>query len=843
MGQINKLRYTGWTFLVVLLFLSGCASYEARQVYQEAEQFTAEESYDAAVEKYEEAYSLEPASKKYKLELIASRTRAAADHLKKARELTAKGQYGEALQEYRLANQYDPSIEVISQEETELRDMLEAQKFAEEAADFYAKRNLLLAAKALDKALKMDPNNARALAIKDLIEQDKRTVSMDGIELDVASDEPITLSFKDANIKEAFGILSQLSGINFIFDEDLRSESITVLLEKASFAQAMELILQMNGLGKKVLNSKTIIIYPQSRDKAKQYEDQLIQTFYLSHIDAKKAVNLLRTMLQLRKVYVHEERNALVVRDKPEVIRLAEQILNAADRENSEVIFDLELVAVSNTDELNLGPQLSTYSVSAGFSDDGLNIVKETLKAGDSTDGLLTSLSDLKTYYTIPSATFDFAKTLSDSEILASPKIRVRNKEKAKVHIGTREPVITVTQNGDNFSDSVQYVDVGVKLDVEPNIQLDKSVETKLRLEVSQVIDEQSTERGTKYLTISTTNAETVLTLKDGVQTIIGGLFEQQDTNSKRTFPLLGDIPLLGALFTNFENSDVKREILLSITPYIIRQVQVPDVDVATIWSGGEDNLKDGPNFGAFAQPLVSEVEATKLKSAPALEPVKMSQEQAVTASPEKDALQVSPLEPEQDSQIDTPSDKALEAESGQTGPPPVSPDATGPSSDTVPTEVMETETDPGPPIVLEMPPKSPAVIRFSTPDEVNLDSEFTVAVQISDIEKLYSAPLFVRYDPPLLDLVGINEGDFLQQGGQTTVFSSSPNRTTGQVIVGYKQGAGGQGASGSGTLFNLVFKPKATGEARLEVNRINFRDPEGTRLQVVPEAVMIEVR
>ncbi len=141
---------------------------------------------------------------------------------------------------------------------------------------------------------------------------------LDGFELDVASDKPITLKFRDADIRDVFNILSKLSGINFIFDEDIRSaEESSVTLEKATFAQALELLLRMNNLEKKVLNAKTILIYPQTKEKEKKFEDQVIQTFYLSNIDAKKAVNLLRTMLQLRKIYVHEELNALVIRDTP----------------------------------------------------------------------------------------------------------------------------------------------------------------------------------------------------------------------------------------------------------------------------------------------------------------------------------------------------------------------------------------------------------------------------------------------------------------------------------------------------------------------------------------------
>ncbi|MEJ2524200.1 MAG: cohesin domain-containing protein [Desulfuromonadales bacterium] len=802
MARISKGRFIGvWCLLWLTLLIAGCASYEARQVYEQAEQLAAEENFDAAVTKYYEAAELDPSSKNYKLKLLSSRTRAANHHIQQARQLALKGQLNEALDQYRLAREFDPSIEVIRQEEQDLQDLLAARSLAEEGAGFFAQGNLLVAERAIDKALQLDPGNARALAIKDLIKSKRKTVALDGIELDVASHQPITLSFKDAKIKDIFKILSDLSGINFIFDEDIRNESISVLLEKASFAQAMELILQMNGLKKKVLNSKTIIIYPESREKAKQYEDQLIQTFYLSHIDAKKAVNMLRTMLQLRKVYVHEERNALIIRDNPEVIRLAEQILSAADRENSEVIFDLELVAVSSDSGLNLGPQLSTYSVSAGFSNDGTNIVNDAL--GSTTDGLVQSLSRLETYYTVPSATFDLAKTLSDTEVLASPKIRVRNKEKAKVHIGTREPVITVTQNGDNFSDSVQYVDIGVKLDVEPSIQLNRTVETKLKLEVSQKLDEGTTERGTKFLTISTTNAETVLTLKDGVQTIIGGLFEQQEGSNRRTVPLLGDIPILGALFTNFEDSDTKREILLSITPYIIRQVEIPELDVATIWSGGEDNLKVGPNFGAFAEPLQSEVDVTKPLAAPAVKPAALS-----LPEPAMDKAAPVPTEP--------------------ASPPAVPEGSAAPESPSV----EPTPDD-----------QTPADLSFDGPREVQQGQAFSMSVNVHDIEGLYSAPLFFSYDPGKLELISINEGDFLRQQGQATVFSSSPNRTTGEVIVGYKQAAGGAGASGSGSLFNLVFKPLTPGEARLAVNRINFRDAAGARLPVSPDTVAITVR
>jgi general secretion pathway protein D len=153
--------------------------------------------------------------------------------------------------------------------------------------------------------------------------------------------------------------------------------------------------------------------------------------------------------------------------------------------------------------------------------------------------------------------------------------------------------------------------------------------------------------------------------------------------------------------------------------------------------------------------------------------------------------------------------------------------------------------TEPGeaPPIVLPLPPKRPAQLVLAGPDSTAVGQEFTVAVEVSGIDKLYSAPLFVNYDPALLEFVDAQEGPFLGQAGQTTVFSYSPNSAVGQVVVGNKQGTGGPGAAGSGTLFNLRFRGKAAGSAKLELNRVNFRDPAGKRLAVEPAAAAIVIR
>ncbi|WP_432821062.1 secretin N-terminal domain-containing protein [Trichloromonas sp.] len=855
-------------FGLLLALLGGCAGSRA---FKEGEAYQRQGKHDQAVASFNEAVSISPKSREYRLNLVKAKSDAAWAHLEKGRTLAARHQYDEALFEFRQSQALDPSLAVAVQEIERTETLVQSEKLIDEADAFYRSRRFGNAKNNLTRALELNPGNRRALELLEKVQQGRNTV-IDGFELDVSSETPITLTFKSAKTKEVFNILSQLSGINFIFDEDMKEQSVTLALEKASFAQAMELLLRLNDLGKKVLNSKTIIIYSNTKEKNKQYEDHIIQTFYLSNIDAKKAVNLLRTMLQLRKVYVHEELNALVVRDKPEVIKLAQQILESADRGDSEVVFDLELVEVNHTDALTIGPKLSPYQASLGFAKTSdTTIVSGALSSGTTeVASLVQSLNNLQTFYTVPTVTFDLLKTQSDAEVLSNPKIRVKNKEKAKVHIGSREPVITVTINGDQTSESVQYVDVGVKLDVEPMVHLDNTVDTKLSLEVSTVSNrEKSTETGTTVLTLSTTNAQTVLSLKDGEQTIIGGLIRDDSTKGKNTIPFLGDIPLLGKLFTSHSNNKSKREILLSITPHIVKSLAMPNADVASIWSGGEDDLKAGPNFGSFAA-FRPELEEPPLAAAPALMPsAPVAAGVAAPAAAQAADLEVEEVE-DYDEVVDyvEEDDAVVELQTavnvGRDLPGPLPPsqpaDIPAPVSPAVAPlpAVPAPLSAPVPPAPVQpaerieqvtmAPPALPQVaqrarIYFSGSGLVNVNKEFVLEAMVDEVADLYSAPLFVRFDPQLLTFVRAEEGEFLRQGGQSTLFTTSVNNDKGELIVGHKQGLGGAGVTGGGKLFRLVFKGRSAGQTQVGFDRVNFRNPAGNRLVVLPMSFTLEVR
>lgn len=864
-------------FLAVLMLLaSGCTP--GTRHFEQGRQFMAEQKYDKAVEYFTLALQEDKQNNYYRLKLREARMQAARFNFEQGLRAKEAGRITEALEKFQVALAFNPTMETAAQELQRTRRMLQARTLVEDAEQFFRARKYQQAKRILNRVLEIDPSNERAQALMKKVAEAKLTV-IDGQELEIASDKPITLKFNEANLRDVFQILSQLSGINFLFDEDLEGEKVTVYLEEATFAQALELLMKMNGLDKKVLNPKTILLYAKTKDKEKQYQDQIIQTFYLSNIDAKKAVNLLRTMLQLRKIFVHEELNALVIRDTPDVVRLSQQILQAADRSDSEVVFDVELIEVSRGDDTVLGAQLSAYSVGLGLANEGGDsIVSSSLSSGSETGNLVSSASSLESFYTLPSATFDFAKTLTDTELLASPKIRVKNKEKAKVHIGAREPVITVTINGDNRSDNVQYVDIGVKLNVEPNIQLDAHVVTKLNLEVSSISDRRTLESGTSVFTITTTNAESVLSLKDGERTVIGGLIRDTKSSTTKSIPGLGDLPLVGRLFTHNSQNDQKREILLSITPHIVKNVEMPLADVATIWSGGEDELKSGPNFGSFLPDFAPELEKGNPSPVPRLteppEPVLPRPESAredeigrrkrieesgnlqdeplpedeatedVRLLPKSSQLRAQPSFEEMEKlNMNLPEEQQEEdrgaiprGEVSQTAEPPSAEPEAFASTD------AEIERVDLPPLEIAAP-ETPGRIFFSGPDLVETGQSLTLSLKVAEVDSLYSAPLYVTYDPEKLEFLRAREGDFLKQGDRPTIFTTSVSAKPGVIIVGYKQGTGGSGASGSGELFNLEMRAKKPGTTEIGLKRINFRDPGGERLQVESSSKIIEIR
>ena len=356
-------------------------------------------------------------------------------------------------------------------------------------------------------------------------------------------------------------------------------------------------------------------------------------------------------------------------------------------------------------------------------------------------------------------------------------------------------------------------------------------------LEVSTVSGRQTTNNGTQVITLTSTNANTVLTLKDGERTIIGGLIRNDMSKGRSGIVLLSDLPIIGALFTNHNNSKNKRELLLSITPHIVQNIVVPAAGVGTLWSGGEDDLKSGPVFGAFTSyeeeevvppsvftpPMESSNAAVELLSPPVIMPSQTAPPEAPVPSP-----------PNEDVPVVIPPTAAMPA---------LPPDAVEPSPPVETQEVTPAAAELVQLPTFEIPPAGDGSLLLLGPGQVSVGDEISVAITGKGLNNLFSAPLFVTFDPKIFDLVNVAEGDFLNREGKATVFSTNPVPGKGELMIGYKQGVGESGVSGDGTLFTITFRAKAPGTAQFSADRLNLRNAAGQRLKVVATPLTVEVK
>lgn len=420
-----------------------------------------------------------------------------------------------------------------------------------------------------------------------------------------ASGKPVNFEFREANVRQVFEALSHTSGINFLLDKDVRPDLRTsIFLKGASVEDAIDLILQTSQLQKKILNANTVLIYANTPEKLKEYQELMIKTFYLQNADAKVVQSTLKTLLKVNETIIDEKLNLVIMRDTPQAIRLAEKLVAAHDVAEPEVMLDVEVLEVQRSRLYDLGIQWPTQLALTPLSTGG----STTLTLND-----LRNLNSSRIGATVGKATVNAKQDVSDANLLANPRIRVRNREKAKVMVGDKIPIVTTTSTATGFvADNIQYMDVGLKVELEPDIRLQGDVVIKVGLEVSSLGTQMTTASGTVAYQIGTRNATTVLRLKDGETQILAGLLSDEERKSGVGLPGLASIPIVGRLFGNQENSLKKTEIVLSITPRLIRNLQRPDADQSEFWSGSETTLRTHPlRLQSARKPNAAEKDAT----------------------------------------------------------------------------------------------------------------------------------------------------------------------------------------------------------------------------------------
>jgi len=866
------MRYLNITISILLLaaisLLSGCSA--GTKAFNKGAEFETAGNFEDAMYSYAEAFRNDPTMNEYRLRFLKVREKAADQRFKQGIALADKGNYIEALTEFQAAHGIDPSQGRFKQKVDATMMLKDAQVAFVEGRDFEKSNKLKDAYRLYNRALELSPKNSEYQEALLRVTGMKKS-KLEGKELSLKSSKPITLKFKDAKMKDVFNILTQLSGINFIFDEGVKDTPVSIYLENASFQQAFDLLTNMNKLGKKILNETTVIVYPRTPDKIKQYEDMVLRTFHLNYMDAKKAINLIRTMIQVKKAYVNEDSNSIVVRDSADIVDVVEKILDANDMPEAEVVLDVEVIEMGDKNAQNVGLLLSNYNVQLGaFSPTNSKLMATTLTSATTTSSSTTTTTDTSAtidnllrvftmkgyggFVTVPNATYNLGKTLAKGEVLSNPKIRVKNKEKSKFNVGTRVPITTTTLNGTLSQVNVQYVDVGVKVNAEPTIQLNNEITIKLSLEVSSILTKEKIGDAsslTTVVTIGTRNVETVLTLKDGETSIIGGLIQNTSNNDKTKIFLLGDIPLIGPLLSNSNTSKDKTELLLAITPRLVRGVSVPAPGLASFISGKEDDPSLVRPMASFDLEAVFDA-ATKPKAQP----------KAADKKPAVPAAKAAPASP-----ATTPAAATKPAVQPATAPAatPAVPGAKTefPAPATSPAAAKTTDGAVPAPVQTPAPAAAPAVsapatvpatapaaapaqralLQIAAPSSSTIGQQFGVDIKVTGVTDLANASLVLTYDPIFVEFVSMAEGPFLKKDGKPTTFSSKADTAGGAVSVSLSRVSGSGGVSGGGVMATAMFRAKNQGPASFAFRNVAFSTANGASQNILPFSTAVDVR
>ena len=414
-----------------------------------------------------------------------------------------------------------------------------------------------------------------------------------------------------------------------------------------------------------MLSENTILIYPNTANKLKEYQELLVRSFYLANADVKQTANLIKTIAKSTDIHIDEKLNMLVIRDTPEVIKLVEKLIASQDMAEPEVMLEVEVLEVSRNKLQELGmrypEQLSVSATGASASAKPGNLSVDEWKNLNS--------SSIRISVTNPTFILNLRKVDTDTNLLANPRVRVRNREKAKIHIGERVPVITTTSTANvGVSDSVTYLDVGLKLDIVPNIYLEDEVAMKVGLEVSNILETVVTPTGTQTYRLGTRNTETTLRLKNGETQVLAGLIQDDERKTANKVPGLGNLPLIGRLFSSNTDNRTKTEIVLLITPRVLRNIVQPEMDIAEFSSGTADAVGKLPisfnaiNAGnAAGQPVINNLGVPRNLNPLADNPA--ATQQILMPNLPKKASPVAPLVPATSPTAPTPS---LTPETGQ---------------------------------------------------------------------------------------------------------------------------------------------------------------------------------
>ncbi|HUM79929.1 MAG TPA: cohesin domain-containing protein [Candidatus Saccharicenans sp.] len=537
-------RKLHWFFLGFLVInILGCATFS--QSYKFGYQAEINKNYDEAIKYYEQAMLENPKESVYRLALFRTKAIASLDAAEKARRLAAEGRKEEALNQYKKALFYDPTNRMI---------LAEYQALA---------------------------------GVKPAVEEKPKEVVIEAPVKLKYPPEKLKLKFTDASLRAIFQALGKFSGINFLFDEQFRDLPVSIDLTDLTVEQAINSLCLTGRAFYRVIDERTAIIIPDNPQKRNQYEVNAIKTIYLSNINAQDVQNqlasILRTQYKSPSIIVDKTRNSLTIRDTATVVALAEKLLQSWDKPKGEVIIDLEIMEVSRTRLQTIGTQFSQNYGSIRYTG-GLTEFP--------TDGWLPlegfDLSKSENFQiTLPSVLLQFIETDSDTKIIAQPRLRGVDSEEIKYLVGQQVPIPSTTFTpiaAGGISQqpivSYQYQDVGIEVNIKPRLHQENEVSLEMEVKITAI-------GGTGIADIpiiSTRSVKNVIRLKDGETNLLAGLLKDEERKSLKGVTGLKNIPILGSLFSSTDRTVDQTDVILTITPHIIRTMPLKPEDSQPLW-------------------------------------------------------------------------------------------------------------------------------------------------------------------------------------------------------------------------------------------------------------------
>jgi general secretion pathway protein D len=536
----------------IIATLISCASTSSLRVAREAE---SSQNYDVAVAEYTKVLRDNPNSRDARLGLERAKLRASQDHFTKARRLSAAGNLEEALVEYQLAAELNPGNGDIAQELQDTRTQLRAKV-----------------------AIREDGKTR----LESLIAQSLRA-PLPGAALPEDAKLPESVVFRDASARDVYSAIGKFTNISVVFDPTFRDAPVSIDLRNETLADALNKLSSATRNFWRSTGDRGIVVVPDTQAKRREYEEEIYRTFYLSNADLKETIDILRIVVDARRIAALTATNAITIRDTPERINAAGKIISALDKARPEVIIDVELLEVNRTHLNEFGLQIASPTTSGtptgidgqvSINKPGAGVTLRDLTSLTQADVLLTNL---------PSLYYRLLKNDGATRILANPQLRTTEGIPAQARFGERVPV-PVTTFAPIAAGGVQtqpitsfnYEPIGVNIDITPRMHHDDAVSLALKIELSSI-------SGTGFgglPTFGSRSISTVIRLKDGETNMLAGLIRDEERKSFATIPGLGDIPVIGRLFGYNRTETTETDIILTLTPRIVRVLNLTAEDL-----------------------------------------------------------------------------------------------------------------------------------------------------------------------------------------------------------------------------------------------------------------------